>query len=306
MPREERRAIVVVKTTTIHITSWYVIDEMVTLGFTASEARVYVTLLEQPESTGYEVAKAASLPRANVYAALQSLVMKDSATKVAADGPARFVAVPPADVFGRIKRDTGRRADNLIADLARLNAPRSETVFYTLRNFEAIIDRVASLTSAARERVGVSAWSEDMTWLAEPLRAAARSGCQVVLNVFGDTDLDVGEVYRHENTDHTVGGHTLTVVCDSASAVIADLGSEPSALCTSQPAVVRVVEKLLRDEAYLAAIYASHRRELEDSFGPHLVQLRTKLLPAEQAASLVSIVGFGADDVASESFRLED
>lgn len=276
------------------------------LGFTAAESRVYVTLLGRPESTGYEVAKAVGLQRANVYAALESLVAKDSATRVAgSSGPARFVAVPPADVLGRIKRDTGRRADSLIAELARVAAPRTEDAFYTLRSLEAIIDRVAALADTARQRIGVSAWSEDMTWLAAPLRAAAQSGCQVVVNVFGETDLDVGEVYRHESSDRTVGGHTLTMVCDAATAVIADLGLEPSALCTTQPAVVRVVEKLMRDEAYLAAIYDHHRRELEESFGPHLVQLRTRLLPAEQAESLVSIVGFGADAVDPAPFGLE-
>ncbi|WP_091410192.1 helix-turn-helix domain-containing protein [Friedmanniella luteola] len=46
---------------------------LVSLGFTASEARVHVALLQQPESTGYELAKAAGLQRANAYAAVDSL-----------------------------------------------------------------------------------------------------------------------------------------------------------------------------------------------------------------------------------------
>lgn len=279
---------------------------MISLGFTSAEARVYVALLQQPEGTGYELAKTAGLQRANVYAALESLVTKECATRIGvADGPARFVPVPPADVFGRIKRRTSRKADALIADLARVSGPRIEAAFYTLRSIEAIIDRVASLADGARQRIGVCAWSEDLRWLAGPLRAAADSGCQVVLNVFGESEVDFGEVYQHESPDRTVGGHVLTMVCDSGTAMIANLGDEPTALVTTQPAVVQVVEKLIRDEAYLAAIYASHRDELEQSFGPHLVQLRTRLLPADQADSLVSIVGFGAAEVDHEPFTEE-
>ncbi len=264
-------------------------------GFTAAEARVYIALLAQPESTGYEAAKSAGLQRANVYAALETLVAKEAATKIDSDGPARFVAVPPKDVFGRIKRADVRRADGLIAELAGVQAPRSESAFYTLRSTEAIIDRVATLADGARERIGVCAWAEDLAWLAAPLQAAARSGCRVVVNVFGDADLDVGEVFRHESADRTVGGHSLTMVCDSAVAVIANLGPEPSALCTTQPAVVQIVEKLIRDEAYLAAIYDSHRDSLEQEYGQHLVGLRTRLLPQDQARNLMSIVGFGAE-----------
>jgi hypothetical protein len=67
-----------------------------------------------------------------------------------------------------------------------------------------------------------------------------------------------------------------------------------------------LVEKLIRDETYLAAIYERFRSELEATYGPHLVELRRKLLPAEQAERLVSIVGFGAltDNRRSSSWEL--
>jgi hypothetical protein len=64
-----------------------------------------------------------------------------------------------------------------------------------------------------------------------------------------------------------------------------------------------VVEKLIRDEAYLAAIYERLRPELEGAFGPHLVELRSKLLPAEQASALMSVVGFGADAATVEELN---
>ena len=281
------------------------IEELVGLGFTASEARVYIALLQQPDSTGYELAKAAGLQRANAYAAVDSLVGKEAVSRVDDGAPARFVAIPPADVLGRIKRSTVRRADGLIADLAGLTGPREEASFYTLRSMEAIIDRVASLADSARHRIGVCAWRDDMDWMSSPLRAAARSGCQVVVNVFGDAQMDFGDVYRHESPERTVSGHLLTMVVDSTTAIIATLGHQPTALCTTQPAVVQVVEKLIRDEAYLAAIYERHQTELEASFGPHLVQLRSRLLPADQASHLISLVGFGADDPALHPFEKE-
>lgn len=277
------------------------IERLVQLGLTQSEARVYLALLQQPEATGYELARSAGLQRANTYGALGSLCEKGFANRSGSDTPARHVAVPPAEALGMVKRQTERRVDGLVADLASLAEPRTSTTFHTLQGREAIVQRAAALVDAAQQRVALCCWAEDLDWLGEPLRAASRSGCRVVVNVFGDSDLDVGEVFRHEDPDRTVGGHLLLLATDHRTALVATVDGEPSALQTDQPAVAQVVEKLIRHEAYLAAIFEKHSTELERSFGPHLVELRSRLLPTDQADRLVSIVGFGADEFPTDT-----
>lgn len=273
------------------------IERLVELGFTAAEARVYVALLRQPSATGYELAKAAGLQRPNTYAALSSLADADAVALVSDARPARYVAHPPSDVLGRIKRRTSDRVDSLVADLATLAAPAQARGFYPLHQREPIIDRVGSLVGEATSRVAVCCWADDLDWLGGPLRAASRSGCRVVVNVFGEAgDLEGAEIYRHEAPEKTVGGHLLTVAADFVTALVASLDEPVGAVYTDHPALVRVVEKLIRDETYLAAIYTEHADVLEQSFGPHLVNLRAKLLPADLAEELISVVGFGADD----------
>lgn len=143
-------------------------------------------------------------------------------------------------------------------------------------------------------------WADDLDWLAGSLRAASHSGCQVVVNVFGDADLDFGEVFRHEAPARTVGGHLLTLAVDYRTALVASFDDPVGAVFTEHPALVRLVEKLIRDETYLAAIYAQFQPELESAFGTHLIDLRRRLLPPDQAEQLISIVGFGADDDATD------
>ncbi len=272
-----------------------VIERLTSLGFTTQEARVYLALLRQPSATGYEIAKIAGLQRANVYQVLTALAERGVVDVVSSGAPARYVAHPPAEVLGSIKRRTTEQADRLIADLAALSAPAEPAGFFSLRDREAVVDRAAALVADARERVAVCLWAEDLDWLASPLRAAAQSGRQVVVNVFGEADLDFGDVYRHEAPTRTVGGHLLTLAVDHRTALVASLDAPVGAVFTEHPALVRLVEKLIRDETYLAAIYAQLQPQLEQAFGPHLVDLRRRLLPADQAEQLISIVGFGAD-----------
>lgn len=273
------------------------IERLTALGFSSQEARVYLALLQHPSATGYEIAKQAGLQRANVYQVLAVLTERNVVDRVSESGPARFVAHPPAEVLGRIKRQTSEQADSLIADLAALSAPRETAAFFSLRDRDAVIERTAALVSDAEQRIAVSLWVDDLDWLAGPLRAASASGCQVVVNIFGEAaDLDFGEVFTHEAPAQTVGGHLLLLAVDQRTALVGSLDESPGAVFTEHPALVGIVEKLIRDETYLAAIYARFADDLEREFGRHLVKLRSRFLPADQAEQLISIVGFGADD----------
>ncbi|GAB3738312.1 TrmB family transcriptional regulator [Microlunatus parietis] len=282
------------------------IERLAELGFSSQEARVYLALLQHPSATGYEVAKIAGLQRANVYQVLSGLTDRGVVDRVSDGTPGRFVAHPPAAVLGRIKRQTAERADSLIADLAAVAAPREQAGFFSLRDRESVIDRAASLVAEARTRVAVCAWADDLEWLAPGLRAAAQSGRQVVINVFGETEIDGADVYRHEAPSRTVGGQLLMLAVDFDTALVASLDEPVGAVVTEHPALVGLVEKVIRDEAYLAAIYQRFGDQLEAEFGTHLFRLRTRLLPPDRAEELFSIVGFGADDTVSEILSQEE
>ncbi|WP_460809218.1 TrmB family transcriptional regulator [Microlunatus endophyticus] len=107
------------------------IERLTALGFTTQEARVYLALLEHPSATGYELAKHAGLQRANVYQVLAVLTDRNVVEQTSAGSPARFVAQPPAEVLGRIKRRTAEQADGLIADLAILGARQDPAGFFS-------------------------------------------------------------------------------------------------------------------------------------------------------------------------------
>src|SRR2546428_8571334 len=63
-------------------------------GSTATESRVYATLLQLGPATGYAVARAARLARANAYGALDGLVTRSAASR-APGRPARYRPTDP-------------------------------------------------------------------------------------------------------------------------------------------------------------------------------------------------------------------
>ena len=93
------------------------------LGFTDYEARIYVQLLKTSPATAYEIAKAAGVPRANTYAALEALAQRGAVLPVNEE-PLRYIAAPPKSLFEAISGQTRALCDDLADRLSVMTAGR--------------------------------------------------------------------------------------------------------------------------------------------------------------------------------------
>jgi HTH-type transcriptional regulator, sugar sensing transcriptional regulator len=264
------------------------IEEMKHLGFTGAEAQIYVYLLQHPHATGYEVSKGTGLPRANAYQALETLVAKERVIPVSSD-PVRYAVVPPAQLLKQIREETAQRCQDLEQRFATLEQPESVGHFWELNERQRIDARLDTLIARAQHRIAASLWAEDLERLTDAFHDARERGCTVILNLFGEARADFATVYQHEGPEKVVGGHVIALAIDFDEALVASLDAPVTGVVTQNRTLVRVVEKLIRDEAYLAAIYEQFAHELERTFGKHLVHLRRRLLPDADAEHLVAI-----------------
>lgn len=272
------------------------IEDMKLLGFTGMEAQVYIFLLQSPHATGYEISKGIGLPRANTYQALETLVAKEYITAVSQE-PVRYAALPSALLLQRIQDETRRRCQDLEQRLATLEKPEHPGHFWELHERGRIERRLKELIDTATHRVAASLWVEDLHKLTESLRAARQRGCTVLLNLFGEASVDFATIYQHEAPEKVIGGHVVALAVDFQEALVASLDLPVTGVVTQNLTLVRVVEKLIRDEAYLASIYTHFSGELEAAFGPHLVDLRRSLLPEKDADRLVAITTLDSKSV---------
>jgi sugar-specific transcriptional regulator TrmB len=272
------------------------LEEMKQLGFTGAEAQIYIFLLRHPLSTGYEASKGTGLPRANTYQALESLSTKERVTVVSSD-PIRYAPIPPTRLLKRIRAETELRCRDLERRLADLEQPDGVGHFWELERYERIVARMLEVIAQAEQRIVASLWAEDLVLLADALRAARDRGCVVILNLFGVAQADFATIYQHEEPEKVVGGHVVALAVDFNEALVASLDSPATGVVTQNRTLVRLVEKFIRDEAYLAAIYERFSPELEAAFGPHLVDLRRRLLPEAAAKRLVAITASGSQSI---------
>ena len=83
-------------------------------GFTATESLVYTVLLRLGPSTGYAVARAARVARANAYSALEGLAVRGAARRTPPPTrPARYRPTAPQSLLARLSVAQGESLDRL-------------------------------------------------------------------------------------------------------------------------------------------------------------------------------------------------
>ena len=213
--------------------------DLTPFGFTTTESLVYRALLRLGPATGYAVARAARLARANAYGALDGLVTRGAAARLPGR-PARYRPADPPALLAQIAAAHAEALDRLssaLADAARSTEPDTKT----LAGARAVANVVLQLVARAERRVeGVLAAELWRPTLPAWRRAAARA--HVELRIAGDAPTEAPELVAGT----TAPDHPTVLVIDEtqALAAVASPGGL-AAVWTSHPAIVALARGAL-------------------------------------------------------------
>ncbi len=125
--------------------------DLTPFGFTATESKVYAALLQLGPATGYAVAHAARLARANTYGALEGLGRRSAASRLPGR-PVRFRATDPTALIVQLAAQQAESLDRLsrsLHDAAAQTEPETRTVNGT----RAVANLIIQLVARAERRV---------------------------------------------------------------------------------------------------------------------------------------------------------
>ena len=153
--------------------------DLTPFGFTPTESLVYASLLRLGPSTGYAVARACRLARANAYAALEGLVSRGAATS--AGRPAQFRPADPSSLVARVAASQGQALDRLSRALEG-TATGSEPTIHSAEGLRGTVNALQQLV--ARAERGVQGTVAGELWrpsLPAWRRAASRASLDVLI-----------------------------------------------------------------------------------------------------------------------------
>ena len=192
--------------------------DLTRFGFTPTESLIYEVLLTKGPGTGYALARAAGLARANAYSALEGLVTKGAA-RVEGGRPKRYRPEPPAGLIARITTSHGLALDRLNSDLEALSVPSTPTVV-EIESGRAVLQLITHDVARASQSVSLLAPPDAFPLLAPALRRPVSAGLPVSL--YSLTPVDLGFVTVEIVPDgHGWPGMPIIAIVDERSAVVA-------------------------------------------------------------------------------------
>ena len=192
--------------------------DLTTFGFTPTESLVYEVLLRDGPGTGYAIARAAGLARANAYGALEGLVLKGAA-RGEEGRPKRYRPEPPPALLARILDRQGRALDEVSRSLAQLSVPPTPTLV-ELTSARGALSIASREAARALTTILLHASADAFLPLVPSLRKASGSGVALSLSSNGPVDLPFSPVATTPETLKWPGQPFLLVV-DGRSAMLA-------------------------------------------------------------------------------------
>lgn len=212
-------------------------------GFTPTESLVYGALLRLGPSTGYAVAHATRLARANAYGALQGLANRSAATRLAGR-PARYRPADPQVLIAQLAAQQGEALDRLSRALQGASHPGAPET-RSLAGARAVANLILQLVARAERRVdGVIAGELLRPTLPAWRRAAGRAA--VLLRVAGDAPADTGLAVVGTLPPDSP---TLLVIDDTQTVAAIGSGDAITAIWSSHPVIATIARAALESLA---------------------------------------------------------
>jgi HTH-type transcriptional regulator, sugar sensing transcriptional regulator len=228
------------------------VETMKALGFTSSEAKAYIALLQNQPATGYEIAASSGVPRSAIYNVLKRLESMGLANAVE-EKPTRYAALPVTRLYGLLEGRFGGRLQRLRQALDDLVTPPGNTFLWQFQGYRSILDAAQGLIANAERSVAASLWYREAEALTEALRTAQAQERHVVLYSFTSLPPGLGETFAYGIPERLLEphwAHRLILVVDGQKALVGEteLGESSQAVLTENPAIVEMaVNNLVLD-----------------------------------------------------------
>ncbi len=228
------------------------------LGFTEYEAKVYLALLQEHPSTGYQISKRAGIPRSMVYEALGRLDVRGAVLKTEEGKATLYRPMPPDVLLDRLAEEHERRIETLRHPLMSLYTGRDEGHMWTFEGVEPVLSYAQNMIAHAEREAMLVLTDRALEALRPVILQAQGRGVRLGALLTGEATLDIGQVAYHpprESELHKLAG-SLVIVVDEQEVLIADSAPDVTATVTTNANLVQIGRQFVWMELFAHRVFS--------------------------------------------------
>lgn len=234
------------------------IASLVSVGFTEYEAKIYLELLRDNPTTGYQLAKKAGIPRSMVYEALGRLRNRGAVLETLEERATLYSPLPPDVLLDNHARQQRQLLEGLHERLRQLYQTSDDEHLWTINGRQPVYSYTTRMIREAKESLMFVLPDPELEMLRADLKQAHTRGVEISALLTGEQDLDIGQVARHpplESEIQRLSG-LLIVMADDLEVLIAGTVGDTTATITRNRNLVGIARQFIWMELFTQRVYA--------------------------------------------------
>jgi len=242
-----------------------ILNDLSALGFTESEAKIYLALLTTHPANGYQLSKKTGVPRSMVYEALGRLNSRGAVLKTGEDRSTVYRPVPPKIFLNRLEQDYSQLTRGLQDRLLNYFAENNEELLWSIHGAGPVYSYAMQMLIESRDEILLISDDTSLDRLGATINKICDDNkVQVKALLTGEGTLDCKQIVRHPPLESELQGilNMLVLVVDRRECLIANSNFEIEATITKNPNLVFIAQQFIWMELFAQRIYKQLGTEL--------------------------------------------
>lgn len=233
------------------------LGNLMAIGFTEYEAKVYMALLRDNPANGYQVSKRSGVPRSMVYESLGRLYARGAVLTTGEEKSMLYRPLPPDVLLDRYDQEQRHLINDLRDGLRALNTSTDEDHVWSISGRSSVLSYAGQMIRHAKQDVWLVVNDDALETLRAQIAAAHKRGVRLGTLLTGEGELEIGQAARHpqrESEAQELTG-TIVVVADGGEVLIASTLGEMSATVTRNRQLVLIARQFVWMELFAQRVY---------------------------------------------------
>ena len=190
--------------------------KMQDLGFTAYEAKAYVSLLQNNPVTRYQLGKNSGVPRSAIYSVIQKLE-QIGAVNAQSTSPEKYVPLPSKKLFELLQRQFNNKVKIAQQSLKNLESTVIPDHLWNIIGYENMIMKLREMIQKAKKSIYLSIWHREYLLLKNDITEALNRGVQSIIFSFTNIESKGSQIFSYslsENELEKIWAHKIILIAD--------------------------------------------------------------------------------------------
>jgi Cd2+/Zn2+-exporting ATPase len=240
-------------------------DQLQRIGFTEYESKVYLALLKENPTTGYQISKASGVPRSMVYEVLSRLHGRGAVLETIEGRATYYRPLPPEILLDQHQSSIDQLISDLRPALSKLYESTSNDRVWSITDKNAIYAYCEQMLFKAETEAYLVLDDQSLERLSPRLESVADKNITLNILLTGENGISFGNTIQHPPLESELQGltQTLLVLVDNSELLVADIAKESLATITSNSNLLMIARQFVWMEFFTQRIY--------NQLGPDLI-----------------------------------